>query len=396
MNLFGGLLGALLLPPKEGDRRHGGKPARRTQTFEPLSDDDLLLVTDRTNPRCPFYHCVGQDSVIEQLLAVMVERLRTERHVPATGGGTFMFTGPASTGKTMFASLMFGKLGLDLPFIQTDGKKIKGADTILSLILGAPQEAGMMMKTQGTDAGRAKYVCPPLGLLIDEIHGLAASVMDNLLKAFESRDCQLITESAIVDCRNVTWVGATTQHGDIVRKNQAFDSRFEKIEFNSYAMSEVTEIMRLNFGWPQAACESLAVRGGGIVRVALDIGKKVGRQLQLMRLRNSTANLMDAISRVGKQMGVDNYGMSDKQLSVLQALARHAPKGMSYPQLARIISRSVRELQEVVLPALQLETSDHLPLVSWNGFTHITEAGTIELARRGLLTPEKFKEFART
>ena len=374
----------------------GGFRSQTEKRFKPLTDDELRVMTDRNNPLCPFYQRVGQDEVIEQLLAMLVDRMRNNTH-SSRSANTIMFTGPASTGKTTFASLMFGPKGLALPYIQTDAKKIKGADTIFNLIKAATEESGVPIRAVGRDAGREKYICPPMGLLIDELHGLSAAVMDNLLKALESTDCTLITEEVVVDCRNIMWLGATTQRGEIVKKNEPFDSRWEKIEFRSYTRTEVTEIIRLAFKWPLAACEALAVRGGCIVREALAIGQKVSRQLSLMQLRNNMAGIMDAIAEVGKQMGIDAEGMSDKQLAVLQALARRAPKGMSYPQLARVVNRTVRELQEVVLPALQLENAEQPPRIVWGGFTHITEAGMMELRKRNLITDEvvqKFKEAA--
>jgi hypothetical protein len=92
-------------------------------------------------------------------------------------------------------------------------------------------------------------------------------------------------------------------------------------------------------------------------------------------------------------MGIDDEGMSAQQLAVLQALARRAPKGMTYGALARVINKTVRELQEVVLPALQLETADQNPRVIWSGFTHITETGMMELRKRNLITDDQLQEF---
>ena len=379
-NLFSGVIDTfvpVILPvPKRLSVKH----------FVPLADDQLRAITDRNNPVCPFYRRIGQDTAIEQLLAMLVDRMRNDTH--SGNNSPVMFTGPASTGKTTFASLLFGKKGLDLPYVQTDAKKIKGTDTIFSLLKSATDEAEIPMQPMGQDAGRTKYICPPMGLLIDELHGLPAGVMDNMLKALESTDCQLITQNEIVDCRNLLWLGATTQRGEIVKKNEPFDSRWEKIEFRSYTKSEVTQIISLAFGnchgWDLDCCEALATRGGCIVREALAIGQKVTRQLGLMRLRDKSANIMDAIAEVGNQMGVDESGMSDKQLAVLRALARRSPKGMSYPQMARVINRTVRELQEVVLPGLQLESADVAPKIVWSGYTHITEAGFEELKKRGL------------
>jgi len=378
--------------PLVGDETVVARP--KFKLFEPLNDAALLQRVDRSNSLCPFHGRIGQDTVIEQLLAVLVQAWKDKHHV-VHNGSALMFTGPASTGKTSFTELMFSDKGLGLPYVMTDAKNVKGTGTLLSLMQHAAEEAGYPMHPTGTDGGRQVYRACPMGFAIDELHGLTPTVMDALLKAFEANDTTLITPDAIVDCSNVLFIGATTERGTILARNEPFDSRFEKIEFHSYTNEQVAQIIKMAFGWPIKVCRALAVRGGCIVREALAIGHKVKRQVALMRLRSGDDDvaLIEAIDKVGQQLGIDKWGMSQMQIAVLKALWRKYPRAMTYGQLAKVIHRGQDELKNAVLPALMLETADHPARVVWAGRTTIAEAGAEELRKRDLITAEELSEF---
>lgn len=361
------------------------KKVAKCKEFPIPSKEELLARVNRNNPACPFYGRVGQDTVIEQLLAVLVEAWRNKYHI-VKNGSALMFTGPASTGKTTFIEALFGKKGLDLPFVMTDAKNIKGTNVIFDLMQSTTEENGFPMTPIGVNGGREIYKAPPMGFAIDELHGLSSSVMDALLKAFEANDKMLMTKDAIVDCRNVLWVGATTERGTILARHEPFDSRFEKVEFHSYTLEQVSRILKLAFSWPDDVCRATAIRGGRIVREALAIGYKAKRQLSLMELRSDEEIAMiEAIDRVGEQLGIDQWGMSQKQIDVLMALYRKYPKGMTYGQLTKVINQGVDELKNAVLPALMLETDDNPAKVVWSGKTTITETGIEELKKRSLI-----------
>lgn len=361
------------------------------RAFQPLTDDELRAVIDRTNPRCPFHKRVGQDQVVERLLALLVKALRNPCHT-LPGGNALMFTGPPSVGKTDFAKLLCGELGLNLPFVITDAKRVKGTHTLFDLIKATAEEADLPLVLLGTDSGRAKYQSPAICLLIDELHGLSPVVMDALLKAFESKDSLLVTDDAVVDCQHILWIGATTERGSIIHRKPAFDTRFQKIEFSNYPLDQVAQIIRLNYGhWTERESKALAIRSGGIIRIALDMAKVTGQQLDYMSLTDSNVTRMDAIEEIGSQMGIDEQGMSQMQLKVLEALYRKSPKGMTYGQLAQVVARTVDELKEVVLPALLVDTDEHKPHISWSGRTYITLAGAQELLERGVISDEQFE-----
>jgi len=98
-------------------------PGQRLKMFEPLGKDELRKLIDRTNPSCPFHTCIGQDKAINDLLAILVAALKDAHHT-LPKGNALMFTGPPSTGKTTFARYLSGEKGLNLPFIETEAKKL--------------------------------------------------------------------------------------------------------------------------------------------------------------------------------------------------------------------------------------------------------------------------------
>lgn len=352
------------------------KPTQQKKVFQVLGGNDLKAATDRSNPQCAFHDRIGQDTVVDQLLTVLAQALQNENHV-LKGSNAFLFTGPPSTGKTDFAKLLSGKDGLDLPFVETDARQIRNSQDIFELSKSSLKEAGISLTQLTTKNGQPFFRFPPMVIFIDEIHGLSSIVMDSLLKALEPKDALLVTGSCYVDCKQVLWIGATTERGSILARKPAFDSRFDKIEFSSYTKEEVAQIIHLNFPhWSEQECQSLAVRSGSIVREALSIGKKVDRQLDYMRIHGD-ANRLTAIDKVSEQLQIDHNGMSDKQWAVLHYLSRRHPKGATYGQLAKVINRTVEELKEVVLPALMIVSNDTKPLVTWSGQTYVTEEGLL-------------------
>ena len=146
-------LGGFQMGPQPTVKPQRGKTYKATDKFQPLTDAELMEFIDRNNKRCPFYQCVGQDNVIEQLLALLISAVKSDNHA-LPQPTALMFTGAASAGKTEFAKRTAGPKGLDLPFVETDAKNIKGTETIFELAAASCEEAGIQI-TQSPQQAKA-------------------------------------------------------------------------------------------------------------------------------------------------------------------------------------------------------------------------------------------------
>jgi len=368
------------------------KPTKVTQkhrTFKPVDKARLAALTDRNNPACCFYGLIGQEAVIDKLLALLLEGLENENHCISSA---LMFTGQASAGKTFLAKRLAS--GLHIPFVETDPNQIAGTESIFELCRAAAEEAGLPLVRTGEKNGKDCYTFPTMTVFIDEIQGLRADVMRSMLKAFESADRTLVTPDAYVDVRNVLWIGATTHYGEILKKNEPFASRFQKVDFASFTVDQVAQIVKLNNpDWTLDECKALAIRSGCIAREAKELAEQVDRQMRLMQLHDKDVSRLEAVDIIGKQNQIDEYGVTQKQLSLLKALANRFPKGMTYGQMANIVNTGEEELRRRVLPALQIENADRDARIMTTHRTFIREAGMDELLKRDLVTEKDMEAF---
>lgn len=333
--------------------------------------EELINILSRNNPSCPFYNLIGQNGAIEQCLAVLAQGLQNTNHRVSV---SLLFTGNASSGKTEIAKRL--SRGLSTPFVETDANQIKSTKDIFELSSGVCKENGLELNPTGTKNGLPLYVLPAMTIFIDEIHAIKKSVMNALLKSLESKDRMLLAEDYAADTRNVLWIGATTHYGVMLEKNEPFASRFDKIEFVSFSLEEVAQIVCLNYkDWNIEDARLIAKFSGGIARQALALAAKVNRQLDLMNLRQATTKL-DAIEQVRIQSHIDEFCMLEKQVDILKALADVYPKGLTYGQLAAIACCGVEELRRHLLPALFVNNSEKEALIAHTGKVSVLrEAG---------------------
>jgi hypothetical protein len=219
---------------------------------------------------------------------------------------------------------------------------------------------------------------PPSIVFIDEVHGLPRDVRDGLLKAIESKDRMLCIEGGwYADCKNVCWMVATTERGQLFGP---FDSRFTKVELGMYGAEEVARIVQLdNPGWNQPLCRLVARYAGRIPREALDFAKAIVQEHEM----NGGMDWEATAARVARSLKIDRYGLTRQRLVVLVALGQLG--AISKGRLADHAGCGLAELEKFVMPALLVSTPDDpaMVVVTNKGYA-ITHRGLEELDRRGV------------
>jgi hypothetical protein len=259
-----------------------------------------------------------------------------------------------------------------LPLVELSPKSIKSTHDIFRNMKRKLAEVGMPL----VQLGRIdRYVPPPMNVFIDEVHALAAPVVDGLLKATEHNDGVLVTERGVtVDCKNVHWMIATTERGKLF---DAFDTRFTKCILNLYTKDEMAKIVQVhNPDWDMGICRLVAHFCGRVPREALAFA----REMQLEHNMNPYDSWNNVAHAVAEDNEIDPFGMTYKRLAILKALGRGPVAEKRLPIIAGCKSE---ELDKFILPWLLATTDDQeaLVTVSCKGYS-ITEAGIKELDLR--------------
>lgn len=303
----------------------------------------------------------------------------------------FALLGPVSTGKTHLAR-MFAKT-LKLPMAEISPKSIGKLNDILVEIARACEQfvcpdgqhhyqlqptAPCFWQPGNNDCHgedwwgvgpKPDFVLPPMLIFLDEVHALSNPIIQGLLKATESGDMMLKTETRTVDCHRVGWLIATTERGDLF---DAFDTRFQKVVLETYTPTEIAQIVsRQNKDWAKATCELVAYYCGYVPREALDFAKEMRRE------HDMNPRSWDKVAkRVAHDMKIDELGMTFQRVTVLRALADQG--AMSRERVATEARCKHKELEKYVMPPL---LRNRLVTITSRGYT-ITEAGNSELAKR--------------
>ncbi len=226
-----------------------------------------------------------------------------------------------------------------------------------------------------------------------------------LLNAMEPDDGLMVvkrgrTGSMLVDCKDVCWIGATTEKGKLF---DAFANRLgTDIEWRSAAASEVAQIVKqkldrkaesgeIAFSMPLEACEIVA-RYRRVPREAINFGLKVIQQRDM--LPSDTWD--EAAAQVARDIGLDEWGFTRKQVAILAAMGQ---RPIAEKRLAAVAKCRMEQVERYELPML-IDYSNGGPLVvsvTGRGMC-ITEAGLRELDKRGIshkgrkITAEYFEE----
>lgn len=320
---------------------------------------------DPANPISPYYGFIGNRRAVDRLIRIDFEALGRHNHV--CNDLNIAFIGQSGCGKTELAR-RHAKANR-LPLVEISPKSVKQVHDIFKYIFRVCAQAGLDL----VQLNRVNnYVVPPINVFIDEVHALATSVVDGLLKATEHDDGILVTEKDItINCKNIHWMIATTDRGKLF---DAFDTRFTKCIINLYTKAEVEKIIKVNYeDWGESVCKLVAHFCGRIPREALAFA----REMQLEHNMHPHQSWEATARVVATDNEIDEFGMTYKRLAILKALGQGP---VAEKRLPIIAGCKAEELEKFIMPWLLATTEDQdaLITVTTKGFT-ITEAGLREL-----------------
>lgn len=306
-------------------------------------------------------------------------------------GCNFGIYAQSGQGKTYVVKQFAKTLGL--PFIFVQSTSLNDTATLFEMICEESRKVGYpIVPWKPTEDAVADFILPPMIVFFDEAHALPSKMMTGgLLNAMEPDDGMMVvkqgrTGTILVDCKNVCWIGATTEKGKLF---DAFANRLgTDIEWRSASSKVVAHIvnqkmqaryMRSEVGLQLSpeVCE-LVAHYRRVPREAINFAIKVSQQKEMY----PSDTWEDACAQVAKDMGLDEWGFSQKQVAILTALGQ---RPLAEKRLALVGKCREEQIERYELPML-MDYTNGGPLVvpiSGRGMC-LTRAGLVELDKRGI------------
>lgn len=342
-----------------------------------LDRDDCRWMASRENPLSPLHRVIGQNRAVAQVERILFKGFTRANH--RVSDLNIAWTGPAGTGKTMFAKAI--AKALDLPFIEINPQKVKSPTDVFyemqavlsKVFMGRFQPVSLEMTPQEDGS----YFAPSCVVFIDEVHQLPSHgpVVQGLLTACEPSTHRMEGDFGVMNTVAVQWQFATTDRGLLF---EAFDTRFVKVELQPYTRGEIAAIVSVhNPDLPPHVGGLVSKYCWRVTREALDFARLVRMEREF-----SESSWEDAVEAVRDRLGIDKFGLDRKRLAVLQSLGQGPCSIEGLESHARC---KVEELKKFVLPPMRQfgDGFDPLVTVASRGY-YITRAGLGELDMRGL------------
>jgi Holliday junction resolvasome RuvABC ATP-dependent DNA helicase subunit len=285
---------------------------------------------------------VGQTAAKRQVVPMVRDAVAQE---PAMLEGTLLFTGPASTGKTLFSQTIADILRL--PFVDANGTVIRRVDELLDRIETACLDAGTTKDQTGMRGGIPVYRYPPAVVFIDECHALPRVAQTELLTATEPNQREAKTNDEIADLSQVTFLLATT---DPNRLLEPLRTRAREISLEPYTRSEVAEIVRRKHPrWPSTVHQQLAVAGRLVPRQALTRAEDFDRFLRQEHPNERASEHL--VLRLMHSLEMDELGLISRDYRYLGLLPMdRSPRGVQ--AIASQLHLEEAEVEESIEPFL--------------------------------------------
>lgn len=280
---------------------------------------------------------------------------------------------PPGQGKTFIVKRFAETIGI--PFIFVQSPILDSPYMLFELICDAFTKMGTPIvphKTKESD-----YALPPCIVFFDEAHMLKDSLMKgSLLNAMEPDDGYMVvkypgTKGDVqrIDCYNVCWIAATTERGDLF---DAFEGRLTTpIEWMPATEAELPFIVK-------AGLDSKFKKGEISIAPPFDVCKLISEYQKVPRLAihgfgvkviqqkdfDPTCSWEDACKLVAKDIGLNEFGFTVKQMDILRALAK---RPIAEGRLAGVARCRLAQVKQFELPALSQYTDGGPYVVSVSG-----------------------------
>ena len=286
---------------------------------------------------------VGQEEAKKQVRRLLKEAKELS---PGCLTDSIIFTGPASTGKTLFSKTIAESL--KLPYVETNGTSLQSAEQLYDQIDRMLEFEDLAYEDAGNFAGLPLRKYPPLVIFIDECHQLKRSVQDALLTMTEPTEKRAILPSFAADMSDATFLFATT---DIGRMSKPLKTRAREINLQPYEPDEIAEILgRLHKGWAFGVRKLLSFAGRLTPRIAKERAKDLDRILkQDFEGQKPNENLVLKI--MDEEWGQDRNGMTERDRRYLKVVA-DAKGSIGGENIAQQLGVEISEVENDVEPFL--------------------------------------------
>lgn len=284
---------------------------------------------------------VGQEEAKRQIRRLLEEAKGLS---PVRLSETIMFTGPASTGKTLFSKTIAESL--KLPYIETTGTSLRTVEQLFEQIESALGFEDSSYEEIGHSGGLPLRKYPPLVIFIDECHQLRRPVQDALLTMTEPSERRAILREFVADMSNATFLFATTDIGLIVKPLR---TRAREINLRPYEIEEIAEIIsRIYRGWSLEVRNIIAMAGRLTPRIAKERAKDLDRILkQDYNSQKPSENVVVEIME--KEWGQDRLGMTNRDKRYL-TIVENAQGPIGVDNIAQQLDIEVSEVENVIEP----------------------------------------------
>lgn len=345
----------------------------QSQVMYPVLDEaEIEELLDQSNPKCPFHTYIGNGAAVEEVMDLAYAAF-SEIETDLESGEDFCtrkcakriaLLGRPSVGKTSFARLFVKEL-LDLPFCEVVPEMVTNTETLFALLVAAYKQEDIEIVVEETRGDIEYYQLPPGALFIDEVHLVAKSVQDSLLKVTESADGLLLLEGKVVDCRQLCIIIATTDTGKL---RNAFKTRFRQIKLKPHNVKEVAKIIKINYpSWTDKQCMMVACLKP-IPREAKDFADSV-----IKNMRGKKRKIEESIQLVADREGIKEGGVNATAIETLKFLST-SPDGLSKATICAALRIEIDEFENDVLPCLVINEF-HPAYVEISNRHYITKEG---------------------
>lgn len=312
--------------------------ARSVLSDEGFEEDDAVVSEDFLDIRI-----VGQEEAKKMVKRLLGEAIKTD---PPVLPETILFTGPASTGKTLFSTSIAE--ALRLPYVEVTGTMLESVDKLFDQIDSELTARGKKFASLGRKGGLPFRKYPPLVIFIDECHQLKRPVQDALLTMTEPSERTAKTKTFTADMADATVLLATT---DSAKLTKPLKTRAREVRLHPYTRDDVAEIVgRIYKGWPLEVRRLIAMAGRLTPRIAKERAKDLARILEQDHAgaRPSEALVTDVML---KEWGLDRLGLSQQDHAYLALLLdSRGPAGLV--NLASRMSLEAEQVEQDIEPFL--------------------------------------------